>query len=463
MTTFVTSRTHAQDYLNCKRYRYWRTLYRQTGIEPVRSSIPLVVGSSVHVAIEHILHGVINEWGDVGHGYDTKDEWIEGAVKCGLKYYDDECARRELDIAQDEELPFVMQEQRAMIEAIVRGWIAFILPQLLEEYHVVGIEREDVFKLADIVHDKKRYRLAKGYSMGDQKLGEQGIADTLWWQSRADIDLQSKRTGELYVASIKNLRAWDDLHAKNSELDQQGFSELYAAEQARGVNYAGVQMLISIKGSRRKGWNSEEGTTDGPKLQDSFLVRPWMKQGITSDGDSFAWKSSYTCTEPHKMGNGRKCDGGKNHRLGKEWSRVFIWEVMSVAEWIKLLASGTVQGDGNPFDEVFKMPHPHARNREHIEEWLESTRETEVQVAQDGEYVNSFEEGSKEWKLALWQRFGKNTTMCYKYGESYGCDMIPICFQGVEFPLESGAYAVRRPHHSLERELFKERGVIFEV
>lgn len=471
MTTFVTSRTHAQDYLNCKRFRFYRTLYRGTGLGPVRSSIPLVVGSSVHAAIECILQHTMD-----GHCTGNCTQSVDYAVEQGLKYYDDECARRELQIDAGEELPFVMQEQRAMIEAIVRGWIAFILPQLLAEYNVVGIEREDTFKLGEWkspcprCHGTQRYYVEDaGDGLPDSKICygqcKLGYVDNdLWWQSRADIDLQSKRTGELYVASIKNLKEWKRIQEVRSAIDMQGHSETYAAEQARQTPYAGIQMIINVKGQYKKPWSFDDQVESGPRTYQSFLVHPWMKQGITSDGDSFAWNDKYSCIEPHVMGGGKKCPGYKNHKLGKEWSKVNIWEVMTIKEWIALLASGTVQGSQlgeSPFNHIMILPAPHSRNKSAIDSWLRQVRVQEVQVAQDGEVVNALDEGSPEYIEQLDARFPMNTDFCLRFSENYKCDLYSVCHEGVSLPLDSGLYQIRSPHHELEKQLFRERG--FEV
>lgn len=470
MTPFVTSRTHAQDYLNCRRYRYWRTLYRQTGIEPVRSSIPLVVGSSVHAAIETILGFCItNEPFD-------KFSAIESAVDAGLKYYREECARRQLDIGSDEDMNFVAAEQLALIEAIIRGWIAFILPQLLEEYNVVGIEREDTFKLAEIecsncggLTNEEYAAIAELNDLSWTKCSncEDGQIP-LMWQSRADIDLQSKRTGDLYVASIKNLKQWGILQQKQYSIDMQSNSEIYAAEQARGVSYSGLLMLINVKGAykkpSKKSENSDEWVESGPKTYASFLVHPWKKDGITSEGDEWAWTDKYQCTEPHKFANGKKCEGFKNHKLteAQGWRKVNIWqEGISMKEWIDLLASGKVQGAGNPFATVMFMPEPTLKNKSVIDSWLRQVQASEVEVAQKGELINSLEEGSREYVEVLDRDWWQNSKHCLTYSESYRCEMYAICWEGVSEPLDSGLFQSRRPHHSLERALFTERG--FEV
>lgn len=459
---YVTSRTHAQDYLNCKRYRYWRTLYRQTGIEPVRSSIPLVIGSSVHAGIETILNHIVN-----GHCQGDCTGSIDFAVEIGLNYYKEECARREIDISSDEDPNFVAQEQLALIEAILRGWCLFILPQLLAEYHVVGIEREDTFKLDDVICDHcQGMGVAYDYKKDTMNCPEcAGVGHhELWWQSRADIDLQSKRTGELYVASIKNLKEWKRIQEIRSAIDMQGHSETYAAEQARQTPYAGIQMIINVKGQYKKPWSSDDQVESGPRTYQSFLVHPWMKEAPIVGEPEFAWTDKYQCVEPHKMANGKKCEGGKGHKLtaAMGWRKVNIWELegfVSIKQWIQMLMDGKAQGGPNPLGTIMLLPVPHSRNKSQIDSWLRQVRAQEIKVAQDGEAVNSLQEGSEEYRDALDAFFPLNTEHCLKFSESYKCEFFSCCHEGISEPLDSGLYQIRRPHHEMEKQIFREKGI----
>lgn len=469
----VTDRSRAVAYQSCPRLRFLNYEYHGHGLQPIFSSIPLVTGSACHKGIEVLLTHVMN-----GQCAGDCSGSIDFAVEEALKLYDDECQRRGLELDPSEDSSYVYNEQRALIESLLRGWAIHILPQLLESYEVVEVETEDLFPLnnvrcnwchgdgivcllclKDVCFNPAFHMNSKNCEACAECAGS-GQIPTLLWQSRADILLRERSTGDLYIGSIKTASDLSPVIEMTNKIDMQGMSELYAVEQRLGQPVSGLQMLYLIKGSRRRGWNSDEGTSDGPKVQDSFMIRPLMKQGITSDGDEFAWTAKWTCHEPHKQGNGRLCPGNKGHRLGKEFVKTNIWEFMDIKSWVGLLASGKVQGEGNALEQVLKLPVPQLRNKSQVQSWLRQMTSQELRIAQDAEIVNGLDEGSEEWQAELDARFPQTSSNCLKYGADFRCKFFDVCWNGIDDPLGSGLYQRRVPHHQKELELFQLKGLM---
>jgi len=367
-----TSRSAIITFQSCPRKRFWQYHYNDQGLEPVRQSIPLVWGSALHKGMESLLSGVD----------------VDGAVQDALDSYAEQCAERAFDIDDLESQSFVYAEGKALIEGFIRAWALERLPDFMATYEVLEVEHEGLWK---------------------------NWADNIDLAYRPDALLRKRNTGGLYVFNLKSSYAWTDKELKSSRYNVQGLSELAALEQRLGERLAGIQDEIFIKGSRQK-------QKDDTHIQNTFLVHPWLKSGITSDDDEWAWKYYFDAA-------------GRSSRLGAGYSRVNVWEHLTMRDWVQMLADRKVQ-DGNPLAELFATPIPHERNAREVSDWLEQARAQEQRVAASLELLET--EGRFNQTFPMYRH------SCFNYQRT--CEFAPLCHEGMQ--PDSGLYQVRRDHHA---------------
>lgn len=370
-----TSRTAVVTYQQCPRKRYLQFHYAGTGVEPRRQSIPLVWGSGIHKGVEGLLKGL------------SPDD----AVSAALSEYEQQCTDREFDIDDLESQSFVFNEGRALIEGFTRAWDMERKTEFLGTYEVLEVEQEGLWT---------------------------GWTDGIDFAYRPDALLRHRNTGGLYVFNLKSSYAWGEREQKASRYNVQGLSEMAAIEQRLNVKLAGIQDEIFIKGSR-------QSNKDETKYQATYLVHPWLKQGITADDDEWAWKYYFE-------------KNGKGSRLGNAFSRVNVWEHTTMKEWITLLGSGQLQSEcGNPLTELFATPIPHHRNDQELSEWLAQARAQEMRI------VNGLAEVDSS-PAKLDEHFPMYRHSCFNYQRV--CEFAPICHDRLS--PDCGIYVERADHHA---------------
>lgn len=312
-----TSRSAITCYQSCPRKRFYQFHFNQTGIEPVKQSIPLVWGSGIHTGVERLLKG----------------DSVDDAVGFALEHYSEECQDRSFDIDELESQSFVYAEGKALIEGFTRAWALERLPDFLGTYEVLEVEQEGLWE---------------------------DWSDNVQLAYRPDAFLRKRNTGGLYIFNLKSSYAWGKREEQASRYNVQGLSEMAAIENRLGEKVAGIQDEIFIKGSRLE--------KNDQKYQSTFLVHPWLKSGITSDDDEWGWKYYYE-------------QNGKNTRLGNAFNRVNVWEHLTMKEWIQMLSDLQVQSNlGNPLSELFVTPVPHERNEQELSEWLRQAQFQEERI-----------------------------------------------------------------------------------
>lgn len=414
-----TSRSQITDFQRCPRLAFWKYHYNQTGIEPVAQSIPLVWGSGLHVGVAKLLEG----------------NSVDDAVGFALESYSEECQDRKFDIDELESQSFTYSEGRALIEGFTRAWAMERLPDFLGTYEVLEVEQEGLW---------------------------QDWSDTVSLAYRPDALLRKRNTGGLYIFNLKSSYAWGEREQKASRYNVQGLSEMAAVEDrlARWTTrynnkvvddlprwfirimqehdpknaphsapkVSGIQDEIFIKGSRQK--------KDDQHFQNTFLVHPWLKSGITSADDEWGWKYYFE-------------QNGKNTRLGNAFTRVNVWEHLSMKEWVEMLSSMQVQSHlGNPLSELFVTPVPHERNDAELQEWLRQAREQEESVRRSMRYVEAAHD-EQDQRILLDVHFPQYRHSCFNYNSV--CSYALLCFDRLS--PECGLYQIRKDHHAVENNL----------
>lgn len=417
MTPTLTDRSRILTYQTCPRARYLGYHFNGLGLAPTSFSVPLQTGTQIHHGLELLLSGV-----DV-------DEACADAVRL---YRSDAEGYLGIQGVDPANYTYTINEQAALTEALIRVYSIKQLPKLLEEYEIIAMEKEYELKLAS----------------------------GLTLMVRVDGLLKKKSDGELYVLSFKtDTGANLQQRIEDARHDLQGLTEPYAVEAAGEGRPFGVKMEWLVKGA----WKEDERGS-GKRFQDSYLIRPWSRPDSMGEIE-YAWKYFWNCTEEHKTTwkNGRvvKCEGGKKHGLGDSYSRVSIWEHMTVKEWIGMLASGLVQpGAGDPLEGIISAPISLYRNQQEQTRRLFQITTQELEVAEGVATVNSY---NGPLLHALDFHFPQHDKACNHQPKIGGvespwkCAFYSLCWntdpaKALENPYEEG-YRPRKPHHSPEQLL----------
>ncbi len=409
-----TDRSRVLAYQTCPRSRWLRYHAGVQGFSRVHLSLPLACGTYVHIGLQALL----------------ENKSVDEAVGLATEGFRAEASRRgflgdEGEPVANDLAGYVLAEQVALIEALVRVYASYHLPNLLKEYEILESEKEDTFTLTPSIK----------------------------WMGRADGLLRKRDSGDLYIMSFKTAGKYDERTSLAGRHDVQGLSEALAIENRLGERFFGIKMEYLVKGMRKP-------DDSGVYRQESHLIRPYRK--IDSDGVKWAWSYFWNCTEPHDTtwSNGRKvkCPGGKKHGLGQTYERVNIWEIMPIKEWLEMLPE-VQPGAGDPFAGVIVLPMPYFRNDLDAESWRRQTRAQELRIARDVEYVKLVQAGGdkNQIRAALDLTFPQYKRSC-DYPSA--CEFQPICYEvedAVFDPESLGIYEPRRPHH--EPELVQIQGV----
>lgn len=366
-----TSRSAITTYQSCPRKRFLQYHLNGTGIEPRRQAVPLVWGTGLHVGVASLLSG----------------EDADSAVSTALLAYAEQCQDRDFDIDDLESQSFVYNEGKSLIEGFIRAWAIERLPDFIGTYEVLEVEKEGLW---------------------------QEWTDTVDLAYRPDALLRKRNTGGLYVFNLKSSYAWGKRELQASRYNVQGLSEMAALENRLGERITGIQDEIFIKGSRQQ-------QKDDTYIQSTFLVHPWRKAGITSYDDEWAWQYYFD-------------KNGRRSSIGNSYSRVNVWEHMTMKEWVELLADRKVQ-DSNGLSELFVTPVPHERNALELSEWLAQARHQESRIERQLRVLQPDQ---------LDEFFPMYRHSCFNYQRT--CEYAPICHD--RLAPDCGLYVPRVDHHA---------------
>ena len=429
MTPTFSDRSRFLEYQRCPTARYLGYGWAGVGLRRIRATIPLVTGSAVHAGLADMLSQVLAM---SAAGNDNPGGWAhvdtDRSVEAALEVYAQELKGRGLDVELGEDAQWVTDEQRALIEGLVRAYALAPhgLQALLEQYRVLEVEREDVWEGFTEAQDTR-----------------------IDFQARADGLLQERGTSDLYVLSFKTASGFGFRNDNEARHDVQGLSEAATIERRLRLTdpearIMGIQMVYLIKGQRTQG---EEG---GRYVTQSSLVHPWRREGITEA--EYAWR--YKWAGPDVWPDSGKLKG---HTLGKGWTRVDIWNDVGVKAWIEMLNSGTVQSDlGDPFESIVEMPLPYFRQDRDVQDWIEQAQAQEARVAEAHEELEHVRRlRPAEMRSALNRLATQHRRSCDWPSK---CQFQEVCFADDSMftnPLGTGLYQIRVPHHDAEAKAFQ--------
>lgn len=364
MIELLTSRSRNLDYRRCNRSRWELHERAQTGFEPVRQAVPLVTGVGVHRGLGALLTTRIAN----GTSARFSPEEIDLGASIAVADYEKSCKDRGLQLDELESQSFVFNEQRALVEVLVRLGAMRVIPRLLQTYEVLEVEQMDKRALYE-----------------DAEL-------RIWWRSIPDALLRKRDDGQLYLLSWKTCAELpkDD----EARVDMQGVSEAWGIQPKLDAQYnaqkiRGVQMVYLVKGQRREASADATAAAGATKLYKtaSPLIYGYQDQSFPP---KLAWASKWKCSSPHPMRKSKwypsgECPGdGRNHQRGDDWTSFSVWDTLSVKTWMEMLDSGQVTPEaGDALDLQWTLPVPNFRTQEQIGDWLAQTKAQEVRIARD--------------------------------------------------------------------------------
>ncbi len=446
-----TSRSAVESFLSCPRYRYNQTMLEGKGVVAIKKSVPLVSGGAIHIGVGHMMNCL-----KLGNPVN-----VEKAVELGLMHYDNEVEEagfRATEIRTDYQQWYTYQEQRCLVEGLIRCWHIVELPKIQEKYDVLGVERE---------------------------IEPIEIVPGVMFQARADAEMRVKETGDLHGYSLKTMKQWGEREESSYKGDLQGITETWAIEQdnkrihdrwlelrdmlstlmGTGDNYnignitnignmftymvkkqpklervMGVRFCFLIKGIRKR---TEYGSTDSEKLYVTYspLVRGYKR--ITPSSIEYAHSWFYPNPE-NKTGKSA---------IGKGWEPFNVWEMEGgVKEWIEKIKDCKIQPEcGDIIKQQVITPMEYFRDEEEI---TEAIREVAAQESRIRDSWLQMQQGGEEIKqYHLDTTFPHNRDHCqFHYGQP--CEYRELCWsmEVKSNPLGSGLYSIRVPHHESERE-----------
>jgi hypothetical protein len=376
----------------CLRKRWWNYEYQGRGIEPVRkgkSEFPLLTGTGVHLAVEWILR--------------------RESVDRALDYVDSDTYAT-FDTQGDERLIYLVGEQVALIEGIVRAWHATKYQDFIAHYEVLDIEREETVELAP------------------------GVT----WMSRPDLFVRRRGDGALFIVNLKTTKKADSRWVEQWPLDAQTLSEVVAVEgrinsqdkhygQVEGIisptKLSGVIILGLLKGEQRE---YPEGS--GLYYHDSPLI--------------WAWNN--VSGKPHPCGDWyprwKWADEEGNHTLGKGWRKREVWLHYpgGVKAWIKHL----VQTDPAILEEQVVQLPPILRSEQQIMGWKRAVIYQEREIRHNRGLIQT----GDDW---LDEVFPMSTSAGNCLWPSK-CSYFGLCHENAS-PDDNTLYQIRVPNHPQER------------
>lgn len=486
-----TSRSAVLCYNTCHYKRYLQYELEGTGYTTEAISLDLLIGTVVHRGLQHLLEHCRQEHPDGSF----EPACVDQAVEEAYIIWRDILSKHQLALkssAEYDRLDWIIAEQESLFEGLIRAFAARRLPFLLEEFEVLEVEHEEVYK---------------------------DFSSVVTFLGKADGLLRRKSDNKLVILSIKTTSEYADVTTRDILHDMQGVSEWVIVQDRLdkafefllkfknekgqiqvtdelfrlGISVGVLNYLMKLNIGEKpeifaiqyeyliKGQRKQEPAYSGTYKQNSFLCHPMkfdapmtiftgVNFGIQVNPDEYKWKPA-------------------KGKPPKGWEKVDIWNDIGIKAWIEMLCTGSIQPEeGHPFDVkiddkghisggVLYTPDLVIRHPSEIEEWKVSTRFQEenivkhlnelkdiadriIEIEGDVDLINLVEEELEllkiEYKQKIWKYFPKNTLSCHNY---YGkdCSYVKHCHeqQSLETLIECGFLIRRESHHELERETLK--------
>jgi len=369
VTVLYTDRSRIETGEHCERKRYWQYHYLGKGLEKVDDlKLDARIGTWTHWGIEQGLH-----LGDRMNAAECATGAGEGFIadckgNLGTSLMD-----------QPPQLQHDVIEGGQIVTALVYAWLRVKAPRLLQDGEVLAIEKE-------LTVD---FSVATAATVTHPVLMNETIVRLM---ARPDIIWRRRQDGTIFIRNLKTVRKADDKWREKWALDMQTLSEPLAVDEWLRRNVENTQPDDVCGGVIIDGLVTGEVLFDKYKqvfYHNNPLVYAWHQSDESVLGGSgiFYPRYEYSCTAPHKLGNGHKCEGGKLHRLGKGVTKVSVAERYpgGIISWIDNL----IDNDPMLIDEMLIELPPIIRSDYQIERWKRQVLPREVRINRDAARVNA--------------------------------------------------------------------------
>lgn len=424
MTIILTDRSRIEDHEKCPRRRYWRYHYGGKGLEKAGDlKLDARIGTGCHDGIEEGLQTVTTSMRSVV------------AEKAGDAFALD-CCNVLSGVTLTDQQQHDIKEGSQIVTALTYAWLRTVAPRLLSEGEVLAIEKELTVDLPVATPDG---------------------STIVRLMTRPDIIWRRKSDGTIFIRNLKTTRRADVKFTEKWALDQQTLSEPLAVDEwlrhKDGYNDAvpALQPYEQVCGGV-----IIDGLVTGEVLWDKYrslfyhnnsLIYCWRSGDIgVGSKVEFYPKYEWTCTAPHKFANGRKCEGGRTHKLSGV-TKVAVADAYpgGIISWIDYLIANHPDVVAESVIEL----QPVIRSDYQIERWKRQVLPREVAISRWATQVNAAE--PEQVDAALDAAFPMHTSNgnCLYPGKCFAFD---LCHgTAAADPLAAG-YQFRVPNHPQEKE-----------
>jgi len=396
---WVTDRSRIVEGRGCKQKRYLKYQAGPGGCGIDTTFVPedFLIGSAVHKGVEEILKGK-----DI---YQSSLEAYNYYLSHGVRFEEDDLVKL---LGGDVTLTLRM-EQAFLSQALTYAWGKVYWEVEGDRWEVLDTEGEINWVLSDEGEgfDTSRY----------------GVV-----MSRPDGVWRDKVSGKVYVISFKTTKDFTTDTFKGLEVDPQKMFEGKAVEQKYG-RCDGV-LYFYLKKSKKY----PDANLGRVSRYTSPLIRPWVNNTFIGELGLEHFRMQHEWVE-----------GDKTRKLGKDWVKVNIWDLVDIKEWLEALVQDQIDSDKNLnwLESVVSVPPIQEWDSERVSLWLEG-----VEIEEGDWMIKSFmQESLGKNPLIL---FPQNTGNCFSYFKP--CMFYNLCWGGgsIEDGFISKKWKVREPNHKQE-------------
>lgn len=399
------SNTPLQAELECEMFRFlqFHAGPGGHGLRLVGKSMPLVTGTVVHEALAKIVTQQIL----------TPSEALDTVVTEAKLGYLKEVGAAGFAEVEGESMRLV-EEQQALVEGLIRGWIRTAAPAFFQRFEILAVEQEMPI---EVPWKHGGARLIRG--------------------CKPDLVVRDKQTKNVLVINWKTTsqeRYLDGL-ANSPQIPL----ECVGAEQHLGVKVHGYIVYGLLKGSHKNSKLPTDKAREytGPKQQQSDLCYAWVRQEIPGF-QQFAIETGY-----YTVGK-----DGKNHKRGAEWKWAETWKHTSMREWVDYLPQAELNN-------IFVERGPYWLETYKVEQALRGVAGSELRWV---ERLNQAYEAERElrWDNPAFQAvldglFKRNYSLCRDM-YYHDCPMLALCEKRLGWQQLVG-YQSREAHYDYEKRI----------
>lgn len=414
---------------DCPRKYYWLYGFLGIGIVKVRDIPywPFLSGTYIHEGVEGCLKGR-----DIREILDEITANYKEAVIPLLTSPD-------LQPELVAKLSMEFEQELELVRGLVYGWYLTRYPRILADYTLVEIEKEEEVS----------------WWLTDGEPGDTSTQAKLTLMTRTDILATSKISGNGILFNLKSTKDANDRWRNSFSRDVQTLTEAMAVEERIGTKVDGIIIEGLVKGSAKE-WPKGSGFWQ----YYNSLIYCWVKESTSSSlpgeegGTEYATSWDYHCSGPHKMGNGAKCPGDRDHTLGKGYRKYLAKDKFpgGTIAWIDYLN----RHDPATLESYFVQLPPINRDEFQVERWKRMNLHVEkARQDQAARVDEAFLAGDK---ASAYQLLDHYFTM-HEGWECMSCAYHDICWTGAD-PFDEDNWKARIPNHLREaQELVKISGV----